>query len=95
MHIDEFRSQFGVSRSVVYNAVKRGYIPPPHPHADPTQRWDISHVAEMRAYLALRDNNTVFGQVLTLLREDGITLADYLRRREDGIKQHGLSPVYG
>lgn len=90
MDIDELRELFGLSRHTIHAYVKRGLIPPPTPRRSRWARYGPEHVAAIRAYQALKHNNTILSEVGPLLREEGITLVEFVRRRESAIKAHGL-----
>lgn len=91
MHIDELRSRFdfALSRHTVHEYVRDGIIPPPKGYGRWAQ-YGPQHVSAIAAYRALQDNNTRPRELITHLREESISVVEYLRRRERAIKAHGL-----
>ena len=89
MHIDELRSRFNLSRDTIHHYVEKGLIPRPHGYG----RWATygnEHVAAIRAYQALKDNNTSRAEVVAHCREEGISLVEYVHERETHIREFGL-----
>jgi DNA-binding transcriptional MerR regulator len=88
--IDELRSQFGISRRTVYWYVESGVIPPPLGGRGKGARYDNRHVEGITAWRALQHNNVISKEALQLCREEGITLYQFMRRKEEAIKTFGL-----
>ncbi len=89
VHIDELRAQFGLSRKTIHAYVAKGLIPPPRGIG----RWATyghDHVEAIRAYQALRHNNTSMIELSAFLREEGISIVEYVRRRERAVRAYGL-----
>lgn len=89
MHIDELRAPFGLSRKTINTYVCRGIIPPPRGRTR-NASYTTAHVDALRAYQALKHNNTVLTELGAYLREENLTLVEYVRAREERIKDHGL-----
>ena len=90
MDIDDLRALFGLSRAAIHKYRRQRLIPPP----SPPHRWGKygrEHVEAIRAIMALRHTATSLREVAALCTEDGISVVDYVRRREESIKRHGLS----
>lgn len=92
MHIDELRSRFGLSRHSIHEYVRDGLIPPPS-GVGRWARYGSAHVAAIAAYRALLDNNTCQKDLARHLKQEGISIVEYLRRREAAIREHGLGYV--
>lgn len=77
---ESLADEVGTSPRTISHLVHQGLIPPAHGYG----RWsyyDDSHVSAFRAYQAVRDNNTRMSDLSSFLREEGISLVDYVRQR--------------
>jgi DNA-binding transcriptional MerR regulator len=77
---ESLADEVGCSPRTISHLVNQGLIPPAHGYG----RWsyyDDTHVRAFRAYQAVRDNNTRLSDLSTYLREEGISLVDYVRQR--------------
>ncbi len=89
MHIDEFRARWGYSRRFIKRLRQRGFLPPPRGHG-PWSYYGPEHIAAIEAYRALHHLRSAMTDVSSFLREEGIDIIEYTRRRETAIKTHGL-----
>lgn len=90
MDIDELRQIFGLSRRTINYFVTRGVIPPPSPPRGNYARYAPECIPAIRAYLAIKHNNAILKDAIATAREEGISLVEYVRRREQAIRRHGL-----
>lgn len=89
MHIDELRSRFGLSRNIIHEYVREGLLPPPVGYGR-WARYGRAHMESLAACVALRDLKTSPFVVAAFLRDEGISVTEYVRRRESAIRTHGL-----
>lgn len=89
MTIHELARATGYAPRTIHDLVYKHLIPPPSGYGR-WARYGPQHLEALRAYQSLKHNNTVLKEVGAFLREEGITLVEYLRRREQSIKAHGL-----
>ena len=83
---ESLADELGTSPRTIGYLVTQGLLPPAHGYG----RWsyyDDTHVRAFRAYQAVRDNNTRMNELGAYLREEGISIIEYVRSR------HGLSPA--
>ena len=85
MHIDELCDRFGLARQTIWNLVSMGLVAPAR-RRGPGATYPPQTVEDLKAYTALRHISTSMTDVVALLKEDGISLADYAQRREDAIQ---------
>lgn len=85
---ESLADELGISPRQVSHLVAQGLIPPAHGSRNGDRfggrRWayyDDTHVRAFRAYQAVRDNNTRMGELSAFLREEGISIVDYVRQR--------------
>lgn len=90
MDIHELAALVGLSPRTINQFVWLGRIDPPSPRRSRWSRYSRKHLEQLRAYLALKHNNANLKEIDAILREDGIDLVEYVRRREAAIKAHGL-----
>lgn len=77
---ESLADEVGTSTHLISKLVRLRLIPPAHGYG----RWsyyDDTHVRAFRAYQAIRDNNTPLSELSAFLREDGMSLTDYVRQR--------------
>lgn len=89
MGIDELARLSGFSPRTINTYVSRGLIPRPMGYGR-WARYGQQHVEALVAYRALRHNNTALGELGGFLKEEGIGIVEYVRRREQAIRAHGL-----
>lgn len=89
MRIQELSDLTGVPVRTIHWWVHEGHVPPPH-GGRKYATYTHDHLEAIRAYLALKHNNTVMKEVAVFIKEEGITLVEYLKAREDTIRYHGL-----
>lgn len=65
--------------------VEEGIIPPPHGKGR-AARYGREHIEAIEAWRAIQHNNASGRQVAAFCREAGISLAQYVRQREDNIR---------
>jgi DNA-binding transcriptional MerR regulator len=92
VHIDDLCRRFGVTRRLIHRLVHRGLMDPPQKRGR-YATYSPQSLADLKAYLALKHVNTSMSEVSDLLREDGISLAEYAEQRENAIRYHGLAGV--
>lgn len=90
MNIHELAALVGLSPKTINQFVWLGRIDPPSPRKSRYSRYSQKHVAQLRAYQALKHNNANLKEIDAILKEDGIDLVEYVRRRAEAIKAHGL-----
>lgn len=89
MTIHEFAALFGLSKHTVHTYVKRGILPRPEGPAC-AARYGRRHVEAMRAWRALQHTRVSGAEVVAFCREEGISLPEYVRRRERRIATLGM-----
>lgn len=90
MTIEELCQRFNVSRRTIRYYVEEGVIPPPSPPRGRNAQYDIRHVEAIQAYRALKHTNVVLDDAIAFCKEEGITLQQFLQRRENTIRQFGI-----
>jgi len=88
--IDELCELTGYKRTGIYTLVRKGIVSPPTGPKNRYARWTQRHVAEVRAWLDLKHNNCPGSELGPHLREEGISIVEYVTRREQSIKEFGL-----
>lgn len=76
-------SAVGVPERTIKFWIAEGLISPAR--GGPSRRsryFDDGHVREIRALLAVKDNNTRLGDLGAFLREEGISIIHYARNRD-------------
>lgn len=71
----------GTSPRTISHLVHQGLIPPAHGSNPRWAYYDDTHVRAFRAYQAVRDNNTRLSDLSAFLRDEGISIVDYVRDR--------------
>jgi len=87
--IDELRIPFGLSRHTIHDYVRREIIPPPEGRGR-RARYTRRHVAAIRAWLKLRHFHVTGAEVVRYCQAEGISLDEYVDRRERAIQSFGL-----
>jgi DNA-binding transcriptional MerR regulator len=88
--IDELRERFGLSRKTINQYVWKGILPPPAGGRGPAARYGLRHVEILEGLQALNHTRTVQREVVAHCREEGISIPEYVRRREAAIRAFGL-----
>ena len=89
MHIDELRALFGLTRKTIHEWSYRGLIPP-HNGCRKYATYDNRHVEAIRAIRALQDLSPHLTDLGPFLKEEGITIQQYVAQREQSLREHGL-----
>ncbi len=86
----DLAARFGVSHRTINEWVRRGVIPPARGGPGPAAYYDSEHVEAIQAWLALRHHFVSGAAAIAYCRENGITLAQYLRERESAVRDFGI-----
>lgn len=74
---------FDVPESTIMYWLREGLISPARGGPSPRSKYYTDdHIREIRALLAVKDNNTRLGELGTFLREEGMTILHYARTRD-------------
>jgi len=87
--IQDLVSRFHVSTDTIHKWVQRGIIPPPHGRTR-NARYGHEHVEAIQAHFALKHTSISTTAALEICRQDRITLAQFVKARNDAIKTHGI-----
>lgn len=90
--IQELKRRAGVTYTdrMIRYLIAHGFLDRPDGPPNRFARYGPRHVEQLRAYAALRHNNTNLTELATFLREEGISVVEYVTRREQSIKEFGL-----
>lgn len=80
---------FGVKRCTINKWRRIGVIPAPVGR-NRYARYEQTHVEAIRAWLALRHHFVSGTAALAYCRESGISLSEYLREREQSVREFGI-----
>lgn len=80
---DELANQLGVRKRRIRQWRDYGLLDPPSPPRGRSARYTGRHVAQGIAILRLRDESPVLAHIGTILREDNISITDYLDQFAD------------
>lgn len=89
MTIHDLVQRFGISKRTIHGYIAKGVVPPPLGRTKGAY-YDNRHVEALLALQALKHNNATPKEVGAYCREAGITLQEYVRQREQAIRQFGI-----
>lgn len=93
LHIDELRAPYNLSRDQTHEMVRDGKLPRPRGYGRHA-RYGPEHAAALRVGWTVNNDLTAsLREILVHVREEGISLTEYVRRREAHIRNHGLGYV--
>lgn len=89
--VNELIAQFDfpiTPRTIEYY-VAEGIIPPPTGKTR-AARYDHRHIEGIKAYRALQHSNVFGRHAVEFCREEGISLPEFVKQREDSLKTNGI-----
>lgn len=89
MTIRELAERFGVSPRTIHGWRERGIIPAPFGSRKHAHYGQV-HVEAIQAWLALRHHFVSGTAAIAYCRENGISLSEYLREREESVRDFGI-----
>jgi DNA-binding transcriptional MerR regulator len=88
--IKELSALFGLSPRTIQDYVYRKILPPARCTGRGARAYGREHVEALRAYMAIRHNNVSAADAVRFCDEEGISLPEFVRRREVSIKTFGI-----